>query len=342
MIIIKKRFLCVSLLVISFSLFPSCIVSPLYCSETVSISPNDDLADAPADSDNESEAKHEISSSSVASAEAATSAIDDVSDHFADSEAIEEIEKKARKKKASILKSVKELLNPEKAKKAFDQYYSMGLEKLPAVTEMLKNKNLRLIRAGLDLSATLQEPSENLLKEMVRILVNKKFGNLRLKAAQMLGSWGKLKGDALPALLSVLGDSSSNLRSIAAEALVECYSKDLKSISGLKKMLSDKNSPLRKTAVAALQNYGTALHPALPLLIAFSEKKKLDAQDILPILLPKVISALAFKNQKTFSLLQEDEIGPDDEAIDDAIKAADSAAAADSFENIPADTSDKL
>lgn len=241
------------------------------------------------------------------------------------------------------------LLKPKGAKQAYERLAKMGAKAVPELRVLLNDKNLRLLRAGLDLAEKLQTPTGELAQDLSRVLLNPRLGSLRVRAARVLGQLGDVAKDSLPALITALGDKNGGMRQVAAETVLDVILNGRKGLSNLGKSLADRKSPLRKALLEGVAAYGQTLHPALPLVVAYARKGKIETSDVvslvMPKLLPKLLPGLTglFPEEEPmpeWALVEADEeipaIGPDSVALEEEIAAANKADEALSFEDIPA------
>lgn len=244
---------------------------------------------------------------------------------------------------------VNALLQAKGARQAYERLAKMGARAMPELRVLLNDKNLRLLRAGLDLAEKLQTPTGELAHDLGRVLLNPRLGSLRVRAARVLGRLGDVAKESLPALIAALGDKNGGVRLVAAEAFLDVICNGRKGLSNLGKALADKKSPLRKTLLDGIAAYGQTLHPAMPLVVAYARKGKIETGDVvglvMPKLLPKLLPGLAglFPEDEPlpdWALVEADDeepaIGPDSLAFDEEVAAANKADEALSFEDIPA------
>ncbi|MFZ2955411.1 MAG: HEAT repeat domain-containing protein [Candidatus Ozemobacteraceae bacterium] len=255
------------------------------------------------------------------------------------------------------LDTVKGLLSKNTAKAAYDRLAAMGTNAIPDVRAMLSADNLRLVRAALDLAEKIRSSSGSfdgawagdLGKDLMRILVNPRFGGLRVRATRLLGRFGPVVNGALPVLMNALSDPDRGLREASAEAALDVFLRGRQSLSNFGRSLSDPKNPARKLIITGLEQYGATLNPALPLVAAWAKKGHIDAGDVLALAIPKFLPGagkLAGGAADLFAQLPEladmvaqdesDGIDPDAPAVEEDAAAADLAERAASFEDIPA------
>jgi HEAT repeat protein len=239
----------------------------------------------------------------------------------------------------------RELLQPQQARASFQRLLNMGKDALPTVQEMLRGKNLRLVRAALDLCET-NEFVDEMAQDLFRVLRNRKLGGLRVRAARLLGKLGGPLETCIPSLVGILKDSNIQVRTAVAETLLELVSKKENLWPELWKQVRSPDSSLRKLMVTALAQGGRYAHPLLPVAVKYLQQGRVEPADLLAAVVPRFLPGAEEFVKATISQgIQElalgDGIAPDAEAIDLADAeaeegAADMADAAASFEDIPA------
>ncbi|MBF0501101.1 MAG: HEAT repeat domain-containing protein [Candidatus Riflebacteria bacterium] len=268
---------------------------------------------------------------------------------------------------ASLNDTVKGLLSKKTAAYAYNKLASMGLKAVPGLQAMLSADNLRLIRAALDLAEKFSisdidgSTIRGLGQNIIRIIVNPRFGGLRVRAVQLLGRFGPAINNSLPVLVNALSDPNAGLRKAAAEAAFDVFLRGRLSLSGLEQSLKDPKNPTRKFIISGLEQYGAALHPALPLVAVFADKGSLDAADVMELAIPRLLpigrlgllqglfvhsKAGVADSSDLFGTIPElanaiaqdktDSMDPDSPAVGEDTSAADQAETAVSFEDIPA------
>ncbi len=244
-----------------------------------------------------------------------------------------------------------DLLSPRRAQQAFQELAARGKAAVPTLQSMLSGRNMRLIRAALDLSAKLDDPTDDLLRELTRIASVKRFGKLRLRAMRVLGAYGRSAGKALPTLTRLLLDANAEMRLAAAESIVDLFAGGAPKLPDVLKQLKDPRSPLRRTAVQLLQTAAPLAHPAAPLLYEYLETGSVRPTRALSLLLP-TSSLLNVLAEPLLEKVGVSQLDPHAEAVSDEVDLehslateddtaeADAAEAAPSFEDVPAQESD--
>jgi len=237
----------------------------------------------------------------------------------------------------ALIDDVENLLKPREAHNAYARLSKLGSGAVPAIRQMMKRQNLRLVRAALDLSEQIGSEAREAQLDLAAVVSNPKLGALRARAARILGNLGETAAGALPQLMSAMDDPSRKVRDAVARALLDIASKGNQWGPALKQLLSAKG-PWREQAVDLLVQYGPLLHPALPILAKLIEQKPSNAGETAALLLPQLIPGLGRFTQSADLLMSlarggETEIGADDEALDEATVQADEAA---TFEDIAA------
>lgn len=244
-----------------------------------------------------------------------------------------------------------DLLSPRRAQQAFQELAARGKAAVPTIRSMLSGRNMRLIRAALDLSAKLDDPTDDLLHELSRIASAKQFGKLRLRAMRVLGAYGHAAGKALPTLTRLLLDANAEMRLAAAETIVDLFAGGSPKMPDVIKQLKDPKSPIRRAAVQLLQTAAPLAHPAAPLLYEYLETGSVRPTRALSLLLPtsSILHTLA---EPLFEKAGDSRLDPNAEAVGDDVDLehslateddtteADAAEAATSFEDVPAQESD--
>jgi len=237
----------------------------------------------------------------------------------------------------ALIDDVENLLKPGEARSAYARLSKLGIGAIPAIRQMMKRQNLRLVRAALDLSEQIGSEAREARLDLAAVVSNPKLGALRTRAARILGNLGDKAGDALPQLMSAMNDPSRKVRDAVARALLDISSYGNQWGPALKQLLSAKG-PWREQAVGLLVQYGPLLHPALPVIAKLIEQKPSNAGEAAALVLPQLIPGLGKFTQSADLLMTltrsgEGEIGADDEALDEATVLADEAS---SFEDIAA------
>ncbi len=237
----------------------------------------------------------------------------------------------------ALVEDVDRLLEPEKARGAFERLSRLGTRAVPVIREMMRRQNLRLVRAGLDLSERLGNEAREARSDLAAVVSDRKLGALRVRAARILGTLGGKATDALPQLAKSLGDPSARIREAVARAYLDIASQGDRWTPAVRQLLGAKGE-WREQAVSMLVTYGPLIHPALPALAKLAENKPANAGEAAVILAPQLIPGLSglAKAAGVFMGTQENsrnEIRADDEALDAATRKADEAA---SFEDIAA------
>ncbi|HOY67933.1 MAG TPA: hypothetical protein PLP29_13680 [Candidatus Ozemobacteraceae bacterium] len=237
----------------------------------------------------------------------------------------------------ALIDEAEELLQPGKARGAFDRLTSLGAQAVPTIGRLMRGQNLRLVRAAMDLSERLGSEAREATQDLAAAVANEKLGALRGRAARILGGIGGKASGALPQLMGALNAPSRKVREAIAQAILDISSQSERWTPELKQLLSARGR-WREQAVTVLVKYGPLLHPALPVIARLVEQKPSGAAEAATLLLPSVLPTLGRSSQAIGVLLNlagvaEPEISADDEALDGATVAADDAA---SFEDIAA------
>jgi|GEM_PF-5707603 len=244
---------------------------------------------------------------------------------------------------------IQDLSLPGKSREAFDKLTKLGHNAMPAIRRMLASgRNLRLIRAALDLSETIGESTHEASKDIFAILRNRRLGALRIRAAKIIGGWGQCALPAIPVLFDCLKDPNKKFRTAIAESLLQIAEKSDAFLPEIKKMLFTKDSSVRNLLLEGLSKYGSTLHPVMPIVVAWLQGKQLKpvdlAENILPRLVPGVAALLpAFHViisdpesetalADTPAVTDDEETDPDAPAVENETELANEAA---SFEDIP-------
>ncbi|HOT26771.1 MAG TPA: HEAT repeat domain-containing protein [Candidatus Ozemobacteraceae bacterium] len=237
----------------------------------------------------------------------------------------------------ALVEDVESLLEPEKARGTFDRLSRLGAGAVPAIREMMRRQNLRLVRAGLDLSERLGNGARDARADLAAVVSDRKLGALRVRAARILGTLGDKAADALPQLAKSLGDPSERVREAVARAYLDIASQSDRWTPAVRQLLGSKGR-WREQAVSLLVTYGPLIHPALPALAKLAEKKPATAGEAAVILVPQLVPGLSglAKAAGVFMSTPEgahEKIGANDAARDAAARQADEAA---SFEDVAA------
>ncbi|HEY9070111.1 MAG TPA: HEAT repeat domain-containing protein [Candidatus Ozemobacteraceae bacterium] len=237
----------------------------------------------------------------------------------------------------ALIDDVEELLQPGRARGAYDRLVKLGAQAVPTIGRMMRGDNLRLVRAAMDLSERLGNEARQTTKDLAEAVADEKLGALRARAARILGGIGSKASEALPQLMSALNAPNRKVREAVAQAILDISTQSGRWGPELKQLLSARGR-WREQAVTLLVNYGPLLHPALPFIARLVEQKPASAAEAATALIPAVLPALGRSSQAVGLLLNlagvtEAPIGADDEALDEATVAADDAA---SFEDITA------
>ncbi len=237
----------------------------------------------------------------------------------------------------ALVQDVDDLLEPGKARGTFERLSRLGAGAVPAIREMMRRQNLRLVRAGLDLTERLGNGAREARSDLAAIVSDRKLGALRVRAARILGTLGGKATDALPQLVKSLGDPSTRIREAVARAYLDIASQGDRWTPAIRQLLGTKGR-WREQAVSLIVTYGPLIHPALPTLANLVERQPASAGEAAVFLVPQLVPGLSglAKAAGVFMGAQEDarrEIRADDEAFDAATRQADEAA---SFEDIAA------
>lgn len=237
----------------------------------------------------------------------------------------------------ALIDDMDDLLTPEKAHGTFERLSRLGSMAVPSIRQMMKRQNLRLVRAGLDLSERIGAEARDARHDLADVVSDKKFGALRVRAARILGGLGDKASDALPQLMKTLDDPSAKVRDAVARALLDIASRGTRLSPALKELLGTRGR-WREQAINLLVMYGPLLHPALPVLAKLVAQKPTNAGEATISLIPQLIPALGNVSKAAGILMSmagrnDGEIGANDEALEEATMRADEAA---SFEDIGA------
>lgn len=235
----------------------------------------------------------------------------------------------------ALVEDLDNLLKPEKARGTFERLSRLGARAVPEIRQMMQRQNLRLVRAGLDLSERLGNGARDARHDLAAVVSDRKLGALRVRAARILGNLGSKASDALPQLAKSLGDPSARIRDAVARAYLDIASQGDRWTPAIKQLLGAKGR-WREQAVSLLVTYGPLIHPALPVLAKLAEKKPANAGEAAAILVPQLLPGLSDLAKVAGVLANvrdgfQEEIAPDDAALDAATMKADEAA---SFEDI--------
>jgi len=235
----------------------------------------------------------------------------------------------------------RQLMSRTGAQDAFRQLSAMGTRSLPTIRRLLGGRNLRMLRAGLDLADALGTSAERLTPELARILGDRRLGGLRVRAARMLGRCGSLSRETLPALLGSLTEGNRNLRVAAAEAFLDVWSRGLSGLPDWRAMLTDRKNPVRIMILQGLQEWGPALHPVVPLIASYAREGRVDGPRALGMALPRMVPGGGILLDALVGLAippsRKEGIDPDTPAFEEQVVAANKAEEVSSFEDIPAD-----
>lgn len=250
---------------------------------------------------------------------------------------------------------VKGLLQPPAARQAFRQLQEMGGKAVPAVRSMLGARNLRLVRAALDLCEDLEQ-TRAVARDLVRILGNTRLGGLRGRAARLLGRLDAPFEKHLPTVLKALRDPSLQVRLAVAESLLDWWSRRPSLVPELRRALADPRHPWRGVVADLLAQVGPLTHPLLPLAIAYVRTGRIEPPAVVAAILPRVLPGAGRLAQVVLETWAGPGAGsgpdPDAPAVDlpdaeaeaegppgassEALAAAAQADQATSFEDIPA------
>ncbi|RCK81040.1 MAG: hypothetical protein OZSIB_2417 [Candidatus Ozemobacter sibiricus] len=192
---------------------------------------------------------------------------------------------------------VRGLLQPRGARAAFQRLQGLGREALPAVRAMLRGRNLRLVRAALDLADSLGEElgdrldqagelGQGLTQDLRAIVTDRRLGGLRRRAARLLGRVGGPLEQVLPALSAALRDPDLRLRLAAADSLLAWWARREGLWPEIRAMLRQPGHPVRVVLAEVLGRLGPAAHPLWPLVAAWLRTGRLDPAAVVTHLLP--------------------------------------------------------
>lgn len=183
---------------------------------------------------------------------------------------------------------VKGLLQPPAARQAFRQLQEMGGKAVPAVQSMLGARNLRLVRAALDLCEDLEQ-TRAVARDLVRILGDRRLGGLRGRAARLLGRLDAPFEKHLPTVLRALRDPSLQVRLAVAESLLDWWSRRPSLVPELRRALADPRHPWRGVVADLLAQVGPLTHPLLPLVVAYVRTGRIEPPAVVAAMLPRVL-----------------------------------------------------
>lgn len=238
----------------------------------------------------------------------------------------------------ALIEDIDSLLEPEKARGTFDRLSRLGSRAVPVIRQMMRRQNLRLVRAGLDLSERLGNGARDARSDIAAIVSDRKLGALRVRAARILGGLGEKATDALPQLARSLGDPSARIREAVARAYLDIASQGDRWTPTIRHLLGT-DGKWREQAVNLLVTYGPLIHPALPILATLAEKRPSNAGEAAVTLVPQLIPGLSelAKAARVITDMPahtDEQLRSNDEAtLDAATRKADEAV---SFEDIPA------
>lgn len=247
----------------------------------------------------------------------------------------------------ACLDQITDLLSPKRARQAFQNLADKGKSAIPTIRTMLTGKNLRLVRAALDLAGKIDDPGRDLQKQLLQIVSTRRLGNLRLRAMRVLGSYGQTACQSLPTLSRLLLEPSAELRVAAAEAFLDVLTKGPRQLPQFMKQLRDPSHPVRKAALQLLQTAAPLAHPAAPLLIDYLETGSFRPSRAIGLLLPShsllrsfaeplLAGELASGPDPDAEAIQEEPDLANSMAIESEMAEADAADSALSFEDVPA------
>ncbi len=195
---------------------------------------------------------------------------------------------------------VRGLLQPRGARAAFQRLQGLGREALPAVRSMLRGRNLRLVRAALDLADDLGEDigdrldqagglGAGLTQDLRAIVADRRLGGLRRRAARLLGRVNAPLEQVLPALSAALRDPDLRLRLTAADSLLAWWARREGLWPEVRAVLRQPGHPVRIVLAEILGRAGPLAHPLGPLVTTWVRTGHVEPAAVITSLLPRFL-----------------------------------------------------
>jgi RNA polymerase sigma factor (sigma-70 family) len=134
---------------------------------------------------------------------------------------------------------------------------------MPEVTAALRDKDQAVRRAAIWALGSIDREGDSVAA--VTAAVTDDDPDVRARAIGLLGEWGKNAREAAPQLLkAALDDPNANCRVQALDALRSLQPRADVIVPGLKKLLKEKDAPVRQRAIALLGGLGKGARDAVP------------------------------------------------------------------------------